>query len=213
MQSVFIFHCSCRGECIPCHWYALGCDEMPLLLNFHQKLGWQLILNPDIDDEVTEHHGISLEAIHTMCTAPRNARIYRNHHWIWICVASQRYQQFTCSWPNCNNVSKHFVHALRDHGYVVTAMLGMYWLWSSAMNESAEPVFFSYRKLAFLVMFFGTTSTIRTPQHGGANGKPSMSSTILVYLFKLRRYLWHCNFNFKLRLNSVLHASHELSVL
>ena len=39
-------------------------------------------------------------------------------------------------------VSEHFVHALRDHDYVVAAMLGMYWLWSSAMNESAESFFF-----------------------------------------------------------------------
>ena len=39
-------------------------------------------------------------------------------------------------------VSKHFVRALQDHGYVVAAMLGMYWLWSSEMNESAESVVF-----------------------------------------------------------------------
>ena len=63
-------------------------------------------------------------------------------------------------------VSEHFVHALRDHGYVVTAMLGMYWLLSSAMNESAESVFFSSQKLAFLVMFFGSTSVIWTPNMG-----------------------------------------------
>ncbi len=42
--------------------YLLGCAEMPMLLNFHQKLGWQLIL--------TELHAISMEAIHIMCTAP-----------------------------------------------------------------------------------------------------------------------------------------------
>ena len=38
-------------------------------------------------------------------------------------------------------VSEHFVHALPDHGCVVAAMLGIYWLWGSEMNESAESVF------------------------------------------------------------------------
>ena len=38
--------------------YALGRAEMPTLLNLRRKLGWQLILNPDIDDEVTEQHAI-----------------------------------------------------------------------------------------------------------------------------------------------------------
>jgi hypothetical protein len=39
--------------------------------------------------------------------------------------------------------SAHFVHALLDHGCVVPAKLGMYWLWSSMMNESSESVIFS----------------------------------------------------------------------
>jgi hypothetical protein len=38
--------------------------------------------------------------------------------------------------------SEHFVHALLDHGSVVPVTLGMYWLWSSTTDESAESVFF-----------------------------------------------------------------------
>ena len=38
-------------------------------------------------------------------------------------------------------VSEHFVHALPNHGCVVTATLGMYWLWNSTINESTESFF------------------------------------------------------------------------
>ena len=81
--------------------YALDCAEMSTLLNFHRKLDWHLILNPDNEDGVTEWHEIALEAVSSLCTAPHNAHTYSNC--CWICDASQCYQQYTCSWPSWNN--------------------------------------------------------------------------------------------------------------
>ena len=81
--------------------YALGNDDMPTLLNFCRKLGWQLILNPDLAEGQVEHYQIGLEGRHTLCCAPRHAHIYCNCH--WICDAQQVYQQYKCCSISCNN--------------------------------------------------------------------------------------------------------------
>ena len=38
---------------------------MPTLLNFCRKLGWQLILNPDLVEEQVEHYQTGLKGGHT----------------------------------------------------------------------------------------------------------------------------------------------------
>jgi hypothetical protein len=53
--------------------YALGNEDMPTLLSFCRKLGWQLILNPDLVEERVEHYQLELEGGLTLCCAPCHA--------------------------------------------------------------------------------------------------------------------------------------------
>ena len=43
--------------------YAYGSDDMPDLLNFCRKLGWQLITNPDLVEERVEQYQLAMKVV------------------------------------------------------------------------------------------------------------------------------------------------------
>ena len=183
---------------------------MPTLLQFRWKLGWKLLLNPDIDNEVMASHEISLEAIHSLCTAPHNAHNSHNH--IWTCDASQCYQQYTCSWPNCNNYIRTFCSCTSGSWLCgpchVSHVLADGWV---AQQSSHQSQFFTF-KYSSCCNEFWTACVCQIPQHLGVVGNLLMSSTSLVNLIWPTRYLWLWNLNLKLRLNSVFSATHEPTI-
>jgi phage gp36-like protein len=75
----FLFDCKAEVNSYLGIQYALYLFEMLTLQYFCCKLGWQLIVNPNIEDEVTKHHSIVIETIHNMSTAPYNAYMYSNY--------------------------------------------------------------------------------------------------------------------------------------
>lgn len=112
---------------------------MSTLLQFCPKLGKQLVCNPDIEDDVMEHHKISLEAIHTFYTAPHNVHIYGNCS--WIVTPFNTINNILAAGQIVKTTLEHIFHVCPDHGCVAPAILVMCLMWSSTMIESAAAFF------------------------------------------------------------------------
>jgi hypothetical protein len=90
---------------------------MPTLLILCRKLGWQIILNLDIEDAVTGHHEIALcTKAHSHHVHPYNAHIYSNCCSICDASTSHQYQNLLAAGQITTNASEHIVHEVPDHG-------------------------------------------------------------------------------------------------
>ena len=87
--------------------YCRLCPEgIPTLLEFCQKLVWQLI-NNIYNREWEEGGELLSESIYLLMTTPRHARIYQNLR--WICTEKITYQQYSCSFKCIKKIRNYCV--------------------------------------------------------------------------------------------------------
>jgi hypothetical protein len=78
-------------------------DSVPTLQQFRHKLAWQLIKNRFLIQEESAEQNV-VHTVHQLMNAPPHATKFQNG--VWICNASQRYQNYPCTVKRCGETVK-----------------------------------------------------------------------------------------------------------
>ena len=81
---------------------------LPQYIDFRRKFAWMLIDNAYIPgEERLEEPPTTLPGVvHDVATAPNHASEFRNRK--WVCKAAKKYQQYTCKWVGCKNLTRTY---------------------------------------------------------------------------------------------------------